>query len=104
MLRFLPLCFVAAAAIAKEPVYEFIGRIEPPARASITIFGAVTPFSEAAVCDGSGRFRFRKLLPGAYTLAIYVSGRGEARMTVDVGPSSAGSKHPRCGDVEPQGF
>ena len=39
--------------------------------------------------DSQGRFRFRDLLPGQYTIAIFIPGRGETRQTVDVGPGTA---------------
>jgi len=36
-----------------------------------------------------GRFTFKKLQPGAYTIAVFVPARGEARQTVEVGPGTA---------------
>ena len=92
MLRFLLAFILALQAFAKEPVYELAGRIEPESHATVSIYGATTPFSQTTLADERGRFRFRKLLAGSYTLAILVPGRGEARVTVDVGPSSANSK------------
>ncbi|PYT18503.1 MAG: hypothetical protein DMG59_04140 [Acidobacteria bacterium] len=90
MLWFL-LASVLAPVIAKEPVYELSGQVETDAPASVSIYGATTPFSEATLSDHAGHFRFRKLMAGAYTLAVFVPGRGEARTTVEVGPGTADS-------------
>lgn len=92
MPRFLLACVLAATGLAKEPLYDLVGRIQPEADARVSIYGATTPFSKATQSDHSGRFRFRSLLAGSYTLAIAVPGRGEARLTVDVGPANADAK------------
>jgi tetratricopeptide (TPR) repeat protein len=89
MARCLLTFLLAAAAIAEQPQYEIAGKVEPGTRVSVSIYGATTPFSDDTVSDAHGRFRFRKLLRGSYTLAIFAPGRGEARVTVDVGPGSA---------------
>jgi len=70
-------------------VYELVGHIDPGAKASVSLYSVTTPFRESAVCDGAGRFRFRKLPAGTYTLAVFVAGRGEVRRTVEVGPGTA---------------
>ncbi|HLJ48940.1 MAG TPA: tetratricopeptide repeat protein [Bryobacteraceae bacterium] len=70
-------------------VYELVGHIDPSAKAAISLYGATTPFTGSAVSDGAGRFRFRKLQPGSYTLAVFIAGRGEVRRTVEVGPGTA---------------
>src|SRR5262249_40525129 len=36
-----------------------------------------------------GRFRFRGLLAGAYTVAVFVPERGETRRTIEIGPGVA---------------
>jgi tetratricopeptide (TPR) repeat protein len=72
--------------------YELRGRILPECSASVSLYGATTPFSDSTLSDSRGRFHFRKLLPGAYTVAVFVPGRGEARQTIEVGPSLANPK------------
>jgi tetratricopeptide (TPR) repeat protein len=40
----------------------------------------------------NGKFRFRDIAPGLYTVSAYVPGRGETRLTIDVGPGTADKK------------
>ncbi len=82
---------LALAALAKEPVYELDGRLESTGPASVSIYGVTVPFEDIAPCDSQGRFRFRRLAAGTYTLAIMDPARGEARVTVEIGPGSADS-------------
>lgn len=92
---FLTFAFICAASAATSPAartFELAGQVTPEAQASISLFGATFPFSATTLTDARGRFRFEKLQPGAYTVAAFVPGRGEARITVDVGPGSAGSR------------
>jgi tetratricopeptide (TPR) repeat protein len=78
-------------AHAQAPRYELRGRLLPATRASVWLDGATAPFEDAALADNEGRFRFRGLLAGAYTLGAFVPGRGEMRRTIEVGPSQAGA-------------
>jgi tetratricopeptide (TPR) repeat protein len=91
MLRFLLPAILSLAALAKEPVYELDGRLDLHGTASVSIYGVTLPFEDMAPCDTQGRFRFRRLAAGTYTLAIMEPGRGEARVTVEIGPASADS-------------
>ncbi len=72
--------------------YEIEGRIEPPVRAAVNVYGVTVPFSFSGLSGSNGRFRVRKLAPGAYTVAVFLPGRGEARQTVNVGPGAADAK------------
>jgi tetratricopeptide (TPR) repeat protein len=72
-------------------VFELLGQVLPPGRASVTLHGSTTPFSTSTLADDRGRFRIRDLEPGPYTLSAFVPARGEARRTVEVGPGSAGT-------------
>jgi Tfp pilus assembly protein PilF len=91
-LRMVPAVMLAAAAFAAEPVYELSGRVTPQVRATVALHGATRPFSTATLSDDSGRFTFKKLPAGTYTVAVFVAGRGEARQTVEVGPGAADSR------------
>jgi Tfp pilus assembly protein PilF len=83
----------ATAAFSAQPaVYELSGRLVPPFGARVSLFGTATPFSVTTLVDASGRFRFKKLAPGLYTLAVFSRRRGEARRTVEVGPALADAK------------
>ena len=46
------------------------GQVRPAGPASITLFGAVTPFHESADTV-DGRFHFHKLLPGTYSVVVF---------------------------------
>ncbi len=84
---------MVAAARSKEPVkYELTGRVRPQGQASLSLHSTTSPFMCTAQSDAAGRFRFRGLAAGAYTLAVLLPGRGEARQTIEVGPKSAGPK------------
>ena len=72
--------------------YEVAGQISPEGLAAVTLFGATRPFTAWAEADEDGRFRFKKIEPGSYTLAVMVAGLGEARRTIEVGPSTADGK------------
>jgi tetratricopeptide (TPR) repeat protein len=84
-------CGVSAASNSAR-AYELVGQVAPEAQASVSLFGATFPFSATTLTDARGRFRFEKLQPGAYTVAAFVPGRGEARTTVEVGPAAADSR------------
>ena len=72
--------------------YELAGQIVPETKASVSLHGAMSPFESATLSDAHGRFRFRRLAPGAYTLSVFELERGEMRQTVEVGPGVADSK------------
>jgi len=82
---------LTAAAFSAEPLYELSGRVMPERHASVALHGATRPFSTATLSDESGRFSFKKLQAGTYTISVFVPGRGEARQTVEVGPGVADS-------------
>lgn len=92
MFRFLLAAILVAPAFAGEPLYELSGRLASDGQAQVSLFGATTPFQAETESDGDGRFRFRNLRAGAYTIAVNIPDRGEARQTVEVGPGTAGSK------------
>jgi tetratricopeptide (TPR) repeat protein len=90
MLRFLlPLVLAASACAGDAPLFELAGTVKTETRAAVSLFGDSSPFSAYTTSDESGRFTFKKLLPGTYTLAVFVPARGEARRTVEVGPGTA---------------
>jgi len=83
---------LAAPAFAGDPLYDFSGRLAPEGRAMVSLFGASAPFQAQTQSDDGGRFHFRNLRAGAYTVAVYMPGRGEARQTVEIGPGTADSE------------
>ena len=83
----LPVLILAPCLLAAD--FELAGQIVPEAQASVSLHGATAPFGSATLTDEHGRFRFRKLAQGAYTVVVFEPGRGEARETVEVGPGVA---------------
>jgi tetratricopeptide (TPR) repeat protein len=89
MSRFWLWILLAAPLFAGDPLYELSGRLVPEEHAMVSLFGATAPFQAATESDTDGRYRFRNLRAGTYTIAIYVPGHGEARQTAEVGPGTA---------------
>jgi tetratricopeptide (TPR) repeat protein len=88
------LCTLALAlvpAVAGRS-FEVTGQVVPEMQASVSLHGATSPFIASTLTDVHGRFRFKGLAAGQYTLAAFVPGYGEKRSTIDVGPSSTDAK------------
>jgi len=83
---------VVVCARADTARYELRGRLLPATRASVWLHGATAPFEDSTLAGGDGRFRFRDLPAGTYTLGAFVPGRGEMRRTIEVGPSQADTR------------
>jgi tetratricopeptide (TPR) repeat protein len=78
---------------AASETLELRGRIEPaPGRASVTVHASYAPFTASTWSDSKGRFRFRKLKPGTYTVSVLAPGQGTARHTIEVSPAFANAK------------
>jgi tetratricopeptide (TPR) repeat protein len=92
MRAFIFLLLAGATAAAGDGRFELSGQIVPESSAAVYLHGAVTPFTSSTLADTNGRFRFRDLQAGAYTLAVFVPTRGETRQTIEVGPSFADAK------------
>jgi len=72
--------------------YEVRGRLLPESSAAISLFGAITPFRAETSADDQGHFRFRALAPGEYIIAVFISGKGEVRQTIEIGPGTTDAK------------
>jgi Tfp pilus assembly protein PilF len=83
---------LAATAQTAQRLYELNGRITPESKAIVSVFGALTPFHAEILADSRGRFHFRSLLQGEYTIAVFIPGQGEVRQTVEVGPGTADAR------------
>src|SRR5205823_4812143 len=77
---------LAPALLPAAETYDLNGRISPAAVATISLYRVASPFTSSTLSDEEGRFRFRKLEPGAYTVAVFEPARGEARQTYEIGP------------------
>lgn len=80
------------ALLAADRTFDLEGQIHPEARAGVYLHGSTSPFQASTLSDGRGRFQFRKLAAGAYTVVVFVPGRGETRRTIDVGPGLADAR------------
>ena len=92
------LSFSLATAFS-EDTYEFRGRVLQPdgksfrdALASAFLQGATTPFTTRTLAGRDGKFKFKQLRAGMYTLIITVPLWGEMRRTIEIGPSFADAK------------
>jgi tetratricopeptide (TPR) repeat protein len=86
------LLMTVLCARADTARYELRGRLLPATRASVWLHGATAPFEDSALAGDDGRFRFRDLPAGTYTLGAFVPARGELRRTIEVGPSQADAR------------
>ena len=84
----------AAVLFAADRKLELHGRIEPPPGkfCSVTLDGYDFPYAASMITGPGGRFRFKNLDPGTYTLYVFLPGRGEVRRTVSITPSLADEK------------
>ena len=80
---------MASTAFAAAPAYELSGTILPRGRAVVSLYGTNSPFVASTLVFAGSTFHFKKLEPGAYTLSVFMRRRGEARQTVEIGPSTA---------------
>ena len=83
---------VRTAGLAGEAQYDVSGQIARLTRASVSLYGVTSPFTAATLTDDRGRFTFKKIRQGAYTIAVFSPADGEARRTIEVGPSNADSR------------
>ncbi len=72
--------------------FEIRGTLVPATQASVALHGSTSPFHASTLAGSDGRFRFRNIQQGTYTLIIFVPGQGETRKTISVGPSTADRK------------
>ena len=96
----------SAQSASGTKTYQVTGRVlqvdgTPFRRANPVVFlhGAITPFNASASVGLDGKFKFKKIPPGIYTLAAAVARLGELRKTVEVGPGSADAKGNVVADI-----
>jgi tetratricopeptide (TPR) repeat protein len=84
--------FLAAVRLWAVDAYQVSGRIVPKGPAAVYLHGAITPFTASVLADARGRFHFRDVTAGTYTLAVFIVALGETRRTIEVGPSLADAR------------
>lgn len=93
----LPVAALAAAEGSER--YELRGQILTPDNKpmrgrrvlNVNLHGNTATFTKSTLSFG-GKFKFRGLLPGSYTVVIAPPGLGETRQTVEVGETLADAK------------
>jgi tetratricopeptide (TPR) repeat protein len=83
---------IATGAAESKSTFEVRGEILPHAAAAVTLHAVASPFATSTLAGPNGRFRFRNVEAGAYTISVFVPDRGETRMTIEVGSGTAGNK------------
>ena len=79
---------------AAEGNLELKGQIFPPLRSAwVGLQAADRPFRTQTLSDLKGRFRFKKLEPGGYSLIVFHPRWGEQRRSVEVTPSFADNRN-----------
>lgn len=79
---------------AAEGDLELRGQIFPPLRSAwVGLQAADRPFRTQTLSDLKGRFRFKKLEPGGYSLIVFHPRWGEQRRSVEVTPSFADNQN-----------
>jgi len=58
----------------------------------VSLHGATTPFTFQTLADGAGKFKFKNLQQGMYTLTVAIPNAGQTQQTIEVGPSLADAK------------
>lgn len=66
--------------------------MQPPRWAFVSIAAVETPFHSTAMIYWDGKFKFKNLEQGIYTIAVYVPRMGEFRRTYSLGPGTADDK------------
>ncbi len=89
MFRLLLSAILACTAFGAETLYEVKGRLVPGGRAALALHAVRNPLARATQADSGGRFTFKNVPAGSYTLIVSMPERGEARRTFDVGPAQA---------------
>ena len=88
--------FAAAASLLcaeERKSYTIEGHLRPPPRFSFASIGAVaSSYQASAPVYWDGKFKFKNLQAGSYSLVIQVPRLGEFRQTYSVGPATADKK------------
>jgi Tfp pilus assembly protein PilF len=83
---------VYLGAAERASTFEIRGEIVPHEVGTVSLQAVTSPFAISTLAGPDGRFRFRKVEAGAYTVSVAVPQRGETRITINVGPGMADGK------------
>ncbi|MBL8221990.1 MAG: tetratricopeptide repeat protein [Bryobacterales bacterium] len=81
------------ASAAERKTFTLEGELRPAPRFSFSNIAAVgTAFHASVPVYWDGKFKYKNLAPGEYSVIIYVPRMGEFRQTYSVGPATADKK------------
>ncbi len=94
VLRLITTAFLLAriSTAITDPKFEMRGEILPHRVASVSLQAVASPFAVSSLAGLDGRFRFKDLRPGTYTISVSTNLGTEVRKTVDIGPATADRK------------
>ncbi|HUQ95577.1 MAG TPA: tetratricopeptide repeat protein [Bryobacteraceae bacterium] len=88
----LPVSFFAAERVERK-AFTIQGQLRPiPRFSTVTIAAAGSTFQAQSPIYWDGKFKFKNVQPGSYSVAVHVPRLGEFRQTYSVGPSTADDK------------
>jgi len=91
-------CLFAVEPPKPQKKFEVVGEVRLQQQkfrrlvAYVALNGNTTPYSAHTWTDFGGKFKFKKVPAGSYTLHVEVRRRGEKNLTVEVSPSLADRK------------
>ena len=85
-------CGTTIAAVEPPRLFELHGTVTPPQRVVVTLYGAVTPFHRRVFSGSSGRFSFKRVPHGTYTVSVSHPNLGESNTTIEITKSFADAK------------
>ena len=80
---------LGTSGIAKERGFKLRGQIFPPMRTFVFLTSHDGLFADRALSNYKGRFKFKKLKPGTYSVTLFHPYWGETRRTIEVTGSFA---------------
>ena len=80
---------LGASATAKERGFKLRGQIFPPMRTFVFLTSHDGSFADRAMSNYKGRFKFKKLKPGTYSITLFHPYWGETRRTIEITGSFA---------------
>lgn len=80
------------SAATSKPTFEIRGEVLPHRAASVGLHAIASPFAISTLAGPDGRFRFKEVEPGTYTLSVSTQLGSEVRKTVEIRASTADKK------------
>ncbi|MFL6451288.1 MAG: tetratricopeptide repeat protein [Bryobacteraceae bacterium] len=91
------------SAATGRSTFELRGEISPHRVASVSLHAVASPFAVSTLAGADGRFRFKDVQPGTYTLSVSTQLGGDVRRTVEIGPGAADRKRRVTAEINTDG-